>query len=397
MYVACPSCKTLYRIQPEHLELAGGRVRCGSCRTTFSAAGAAFEDPQQALACVERKQTLADDIDALVSRALERAPVPVEQGGSGGISAAAARGEVKPDVRPWPNGPPRTDSGVAAASTSAAVAEGWFASPVPEESGEEAPDESEAVGVIEDNDGEGSESQCFEWSPPTSDKAAGAEPSAARIPETAEDATDVGGHSSLLSSDGDFYAQPSPAEFAVAPRANEEDPSAPHEVLLLDDVYREGMSSRAWGAVAASLLLVALLVMQYGYAERHRLAALPQLRPALEFVCQTLGCDLPVRHDVGQVEILERQVRDHPRVEDALLINVSFVNKADFVQAFPLFEVSFSDVSGTPVAVGRFTPDEYLPESRRGSKYMQPGEHAQLMLEVIDPGERAVSFQFEFL
>ena len=96
-------------------------------------------------------------------------------------------------------------------------------------------------------------------------------------------------------------------------------------------------------------------------------------------------------------EILEREVRDHPQVDDALLIHVTFANQADFVQPYPVFAVSFSDVSGTPVAARRFRPDEYLSDTRNTAGGMQPGERAQLMLEVVDPGERAVSFQFDFL
>jgi hypothetical protein len=62
-----------------------------------------------------------------------------------------------------------------------------------------------------------------------------------------------------------------------------------------------------------------------------------------------------------------------------------------------VFAVSFSDVSGTAVAARRFRPDEYLSDTRNTAGGMQPGERAQLMLEVVDPGERAVSFQFDFL
>ena len=90
-------------------------------------------------------------------------------------------------------------------------------------------------------------------------------------------------------------------------------------------------------------------------------------------------------------------MRDHPQVADALLINATFANQADFVQPYPVFLVSFSDVSGTPIAARHFRPDEYLSDTRHLAGGMQPGERAQLRLEVVDPGDRAVSFQFDFL
>jgi hypothetical protein len=104
-----------------------------------------------------------------------------------------------------------------------------------------------------------------------------------------------------------------------------------------------------------------------------------------------------LRHDINRIEVVEREVRDHPHASGALLVNASFVNRAGFVQAYPVFEISFSDVSGTPVAVRRFPPAEYLIGQQNVSNGMAPGERAQLMLEVVDPGDRAVSFQFDFL
>ena len=75
MYVACPSCKSLYSITADQLRLAGGQVRCGQCQTCFNAAQAVFEDPQQALAYEPPlEQDLVQEIDALVGRALDGVP-----------------------------------------------------------------------------------------------------------------------------------------------------------------------------------------------------------------------------------------------------------------------------------------------------------------------------------
>ena len=167
-------------------------------------------------------------------------------------------------------------------------------------------------------------------------------------------------------------------------------------LLYSDESHDTGLRV-PWGAIAASILLAVLLVAQLAWAERYQLVRLPQLRLALEFFCQPLNCDLPLRHDISRIEVVEREVRDHPHASGALLINAAFVNRAGFSQAYPVFEVSFSDVSGTPVAVRRFPPAEYLIGRQDVSNGMAPGERAQLMLEVVDPGDRAVSFQFDFL
>jgi predicted Zn finger-like uncharacterized protein len=38
MQIRCPQCRTLFRLRPEYLEVAGGRVRCSRCNHLFVAA-----------------------------------------------------------------------------------------------------------------------------------------------------------------------------------------------------------------------------------------------------------------------------------------------------------------------------------------------------------------------
>jgi predicted Zn finger-like uncharacterized protein len=194
--------------------------------------------------------------------------------------------------------------------------------------------------------------------------------------------------------DMDYYAQPAAAEF-VATEDSHEHLYELSESLLFDDepVHHRRTS---WGPVAATLLLTLALAAQYGWWDRNRLAQVAALRPVLEWLCQPLGCDLPLRRDLARVEMVGREVRDHPQVADALLVSAAFVNRAPYPQAYPVLQISFSDVSGTPVAVRRFMPEEYLHD-KNPARGMAPGEETLVMLEVVDPGERAVSFQFDFM
>ncbi len=373
MYVACPSCKTLYQIHAKHLHAAGGQVRCGSCRNTFNALEAVFDDPAQALAYVE-KQHIERDVEALVRKALEQVPGGEQQAQRHQPAASVA--EQGPAATTWSQ---RQQPDVAH---------------VPEHTDAESP-LADAVGEqFQGADEQWREPQAAEQAAP-----AGAEPAGQGGAAAGSLAAQDVASAAALRADLDFQAQPLAAEFVSRrqQQAESEPESVLSRALLLEDEYHDGVSHRAWGAIAASLLLIALLVVQYGYVERYRLAGLPQLRPVLEFGCQLLHCDLPLRRDIAKVEILEREVRDHPHVADALLISATFVNHAAFVQPYPVFSVSFSDLSGTPIAARRFRPDEYLPDTGKLASGMQAGERAQLMLELIDPGDLAVSFQFDFL
>jgi predicted Zn finger-like uncharacterized protein len=423
MYVACPSCKAVYQIQAEHLHAARGQVRCSACRNTFSAFEAVFDDPAQALAHAE-KQHAERDIEALVSKALEQVPggeetpeqrqaevIPAVDEQPAGEAGAES---LRPEADYVPKGtqdheaqlPEQQRAEATPADEEQPVAEAWAESRQPEaayvpkgtQGDRVKPPLAEAVsGGAEGADYNGSEPQADQPAAPAAEKPVAEAWVAAGSRMIQGVAAAVTPASPAFQADLDFRAQPPAAEFVPRRREPVEPESSVSTVLLLEHEYHDGVSHGTWGAVAASLLLIALLVGQYGYVERYRLAAVPQLRPVLEFGCQLLGCDLPLRHDVGRVEILQREVRDHPQVDDALLIHVTFANQADFVQPYPVFAVSFSDVSGTPVATRRFRPDEYLSDTRNSAGGMQPGERAQLMLEVVDPGPNAVSFQFDFL
>lgn len=148
---------------------------------------------------------------------------------------------------------------------------------------------------------------------------------------------------------------------------------------------------------AGILALLLLLGGQYLWFNRDALAADPDWRPTLERFCGMTGCSLPLQSDLQQLVITNRDVRQHPTVKQALLINATFENRAEFDQPYPVFEVSFTDVGGKPVAVRRFQPDEYLGNTAAELQGLPAGAPVQVVLELMDPGEEAVSFQFSFL
>ena len=144
-------------------------------------------------------------------------------------------------------------------------------------------------------------------------------------------------------------------------------------------------------------LLALMLGLQLVYFNRDSLAAENVWHSKMEQFCEAIHCELPMRVDLASIGIVERDVRKHPVAEDALLINVTFENRAAFIQPYPLFEVSFTDKSGSPVAMRRFSSAEYLGEDITPESGMPPESPVQVVLEVIDPGAEAVSFQFGFL
>jgi len=356
MYVACPSCKLLYQIELIHLRAAGGELHCGACKTTFNATAAVFDDPQQALDYAGQhplQESVAREIDDLVNKALGQVPGPEQ------VTGAADSQE-------------------------------------PEDAGASSDDAVRVVPEVEEGGGE-SDAKAVTPVAPVAEEVTEAPEEQVSEPAVVAALVEASQDHGPSRADMDFYACPVAAEFrAQRPQRVREALELSAALLYADESHHTGLHV-PWGAIAASLLLAVLLVAQLAWVERYQLVRSPQLRPALEVFCQPLNCDLPLRHDINSIEVVEREVKDHPHASGALLINAAFVNRAGFVQAYPVFEVSFSNVSGTPVAVRRFPPAEYLIGQQNVEEGMAPGERAQLMLEVVDPGDRAVSFQFDFL
>lgn len=151
--------------------------------------------------------------------------------------------------------------------------------------------------------------------------------------------------------------------------------------------------SLLWGN--GIVLMLAVLALQYLYYHRLTLVVNPQLRPVLEQMCQVTGCPLPPRRDVASIELGNHLVQNHPRYTDSLLITATLVNHADFTQPFPIVEVVMTDLDQVVIARRRFMPEQYLA-GENASRGFSPDTEMPLMLEVLDPGKKAVGFEFKF-
>lgn len=168
--------------------------------------------------------------------------------------------------------------------------------------------------------------------------------------------------------------------------------------LLLDEEPRRTRAGPRIAAGLVSLLLLAVLAGQWLYLQRVPLyGQQPQLRPVLERMCLWLHCELPLSRAPERIEIVERVVREHPRVAQALLVDLSFVSRAAGRIAYPVLELRLADLSGNRVAARRFTPAEYLPAPAGIAAGLPANLPVQVTLELLAPSLDVVSFQFDFL
>jgi len=153
---------------------------------------------------------------------------------------------------------------------------------------------------------------------------------------------------------------------------------------------------RSWPWALGAFALLLTLGAQIGYAERGVILDDPIARPLLERVCDSVGCRLPLRRDPSTLELLSREIRPHPSVPSALIISATLRNDAKFPQAFPAVEITLSDLDENRIAMRRFSPQEYLGDTRAIGNGLAPGATAALVFEVADPGKNAVAFEFKF-
>ncbi len=151
---------------------------------------------------------------------------------------------------------------------------------------------------------------------------------------------------------------------------------------------------RRW-LIGAIIALSLILIVQIMLANRQQLAADASWRPRIAALCSLFGCNLPAWRETTAFSVLSREIRPHPTATDALLVTASFRNEAAYPQPWPVIELALTDLDGGRIGLRRFNADEYLGRAP-ASDHIGPGQSASIALEIVDPGNRAVAFEFTF-
>ncbi|HEX7814219.1 zinc-ribbon and DUF3426 domain-containing protein [Dyella sp.] len=190
-------------------------------------------------------------------------------------------------------------------------------------------------------------------------------------------------------------------ETPASPSESAHGPVTAFDDLLPSDfaprfVREHASRTRRWPWVVSTLLLLLLLAAQLGWALRDQLVADATVGPVLQQACLSLGCQLPLVQDVKQLRLLARDVQAHPSVPGALLISATVRNEAHFAQPYPVVSITLSDVDGKRIALRRLRPAEYVADSYALQHGLPPGANTAIVLEVEDPGSKAVAFELGF-
>ncbi|MSR14901.1 MAG: DUF3426 domain-containing protein [Gammaproteobacteria bacterium] len=171
--------------------------------------------------------------------------------------------------------------------------------------------------------------------------------------------------------------------------------------VLRDDVERllrkqhRGLRT-VWLTVA--LLAASMLLTQIGWAKRGWVFDhYPAIKPHVSRLCDRVACRLDRPPSAAHIELVARDVREHPEYAHALLVNATLANRGESVSGYPVIQLGVYDRNGSVVGIRRFLPTEYLDQSININAGMSPGRSIHVVLEVANANDVAESFEFSFL
>lgn len=340
LITSCPACGTMFRVVPDQLKISEGWVRCGHCAEVFDAtahladrvpAGAPVDDP------ITEPAGLEPPLAVTVAPAANPAP------------AVAGAGE-------------------------AADPAFWDFSPAPQRRRlEDAPDFAAAVParpVVPTPAGVPSATSVEPpvQRPPTRPPwpARASAPTAAPPDGVSPDAVAKTAAAPALAGSAAAVSVPAAAEAAEAraaavagtpsrPVMLQGDDAEPDANIAEVSFVRQARRRAFWrsplmrGVLSLlALLLAAVLALQAAYQDRDRLALLqPALKPALEQMCELLGCRLAAPRQIEAI-VIESSGFNRLRT-DTYRLSFSLRNTAGVGIAVPAIELTLTDMQDQPV------------------------------------------------
>jgi predicted Zn finger-like uncharacterized protein len=384
VYTQCPDCATVFRVTAEALRAAQGDVRCGVCATSFNALENLSEQAFRAASDAEAPSP--DD-----SMTVEELP------GTENIELSApVELAVVPDV---PVPPADDEARAMEFHGDAADLDRLFVVEEPPlapfEAAEAAADldstDEHPILVLDERD----EDEAVVESSVLESAAAEPEPVAPPAPEPPAPVVKI----------------PPPLAAAAPPASH----TAPR-ILIPDEMRRRlaaeaeareaaaavfeptddgpGFLEKRWPWVAGVGALALLFVLQVVHAERNVLVQNATLGPLVAGAYAISGASVLAPTDLAAYELHQWGAASDPTEANRLVLRASIVNRASYAQPLPLLRLSLQDRFGGTLGLRDVGPADYLPGTG-GSALLGPGERADALIRIVDPGAEAVGFEMD--
>ena len=149
---------------------------------------------------------------------------------------------------------------------------------------------------------------------------------------------------------------------------------------------------------SGTMVLVFVILVQITWFNRDWiLNRVVQYRPIARQFCEKYGCEMTRERDLSAIVLINRDVRDHPRYTEALLVNATIENQSEFIQPYPVIRLTLFGTEGNITGYRTFNPADYLDESINMEFGMPVSVPVHLVLEITGATDAAVSFEFNFI
>jgi predicted Zn finger-like uncharacterized protein len=181
---------------------------------------------------------------------------------------------------------------------------------------------------------------------------------------------------------------PRDAEFSAEQNSDDEQDAGE------SGVGRKGkLASIAWTIAALALLIVT--VINFTDVFKKPLQENASLQEGLVKIGVKESVPATPYRDLSKIQLITSEMRNHPGRKDALRLSATIVNQASRRQAYPVLEVILMDSGGEALASRQFKPAEYLAEDADIQDGMTPQAYLSVVLDLADPGNQAVGFEFK--
>ena len=117
----------------------------------------------------------------------------------------------------------------------------------------------------------------------------------------------------------------------------------------------------------------------------------------LQKVCTYFPCTIALDTAPNTIELIARDVRDHPQYRNTLLVNATLVSRSPLPSKFPIIQLGFYGQMGEAIGIRRFEPSEYLDRSVDFAAGMPSNRRIYIVFEIVGIGTNVTSFEFTFL
>lgn len=342
----CPQCNSVFRLTPQHLQAAKGWVQCGMCGNVFHSGIKPAAEPTTEKNEPPSSATSVEMPAEIVSADLAMPEVSEETATEAVVETAETEDSGSPGL-----------SGL----TQRMAEQG-----VPSDFGPRL----ESIILVDPR--------------LPADDDYGPMPEIEPQPETPKSDNLAAATASAAPPPGGWGArQASATSTGWIPRR----PAAPAPAQSIKNKSKLGW---LWTVLAVILLLA--LAAQLAYFLRDKLAAnYPEFRPVMEAICDDLNCTLSLPRDTKQVLILGSDLQTED--EGNLALEITLANRATHAMAWPVLELTLTDVEDQPVARRMFAPSEYLPSSKMETAGIQARSEIPFNLQLQSKGLKAAGYR----